>query len=428
MALYDVNKTDDFDRNEVTLGDKDSPDNKAKVDQHGNQYNKISFQDDGTLVGTNLPTFTFPITVFEHFYKSDIGTRIWSESTSNGGSSSFNTTHKVADITVPTTSGAYVYRQTRTRFRYYPGRAVHASMTVNLNGTQTNIRKRVGYFDVNDGMFLEVNGDTFNFVIRTSSSGTPANLVSLSRDQWTDPLDGTGPSGKAIDFTKTVFVIFEFLWQGAGYVKMSFLDGREKVVAVDRKFFGATDGLTTSFMANPTLPFRIELENTGTSAGTTIKHICTSLSVYNDNNLEGIPVGLNNGIGGRTGNDILLLGFRVRSTTPTRNIAFVNADAFIGGNNTAYINVILNPTLTNDTWTNSGSASEYTIDADYSGGTLLASKIVRGNSPISLEDIADEVSKILGESIDGTKDIVAIVMRSFSGNITGQCTVQLEEY
>lgn len=425
--INDTNKTDNFDRTEVVVGDKDNPNNKQTVDRLGNAHTTTRFQDEA-IVSTGLLAVATTTNLFEHFYKSGLGPNIWSEATNSGGSTTFNANQRVADITLPTTAGAYVYRQTRKRFRYYPGRSMLASMTFNAAGTQTNIRKRFGYFDVNDGLFLEFNGADISFKVRTSSSGTPTDLISIPRASWNDPLDGTGPSGETIDFTKTVFMIIEFLWQGAGYVKLSFLQGRRQLVAVDRNFFGSTNGLATSFMANPNLVFRIEVENTGTSSGVTVKHVCTALKVFTDDTVEGIPVAVNNGTAGKSVTNTPLISLRVNAATPTRLIEITNADVFIGGNNTAYVNVYLNPTLTAATWVNAGSASQYDISAtSFTGGSLVSSKIVRGNTPITLVDVIPFINNILGESITGTKDIVSIVVESFAGTVTAHGTLEWKE-
>lgn len=391
-------------------------------------HNKVSFEDDQTIVGNGLLAVANATSVFEHFYKSGLGPNVWTSATSGGATESFHASKRIAELTVPTTSGAYVYRQTRKRFRYYPGRAVQASMTFNPNGTQANIRKRFGYFDVNDGMFLEFNGTDIRFIVRTSGSGAPVDSIVIPRSSWYDPLDGTGPSGQTIDFTKTIFMMIEFLWQGAGYVKLSFLQGRRQLIAVERNFFGSINGITEPYIANPTLPFRVEIENTATSTGTTIGHICSALRVYVDNLIEGIPVAINNGIIGKSVTNTPVLSLRVRSSTPTRLIELTSADCFIGGNNTAYVNIYLNPTLTGAVWTQMGSCSEYDISAtSFTGGALIGSGIIRGNTPISLSNLIPYINNVLGEDINGVKDIVTIVVQSFSGTITANATLEWKE-
>lgn len=411
----------------VNIVDSATPANKANVNSHGQLKVEAGINTDFTTA-TGLLAVANSTTVFDHFYKSGLGPSIWASATNAGATESFNANERVADLTVPTTSGAYVYRQTRKRFRYYPGRSVQASLTFNAGGTQTNIRKRFGYFDVNNGLFLEFNGSDIAFKVRSSSSGTPTDFISIPRTSWIDKLDGTGPSGATIDFTKTVFMLIEFLWQGAGYIKVSFLQGRKQLVAIDRDFFGPSNGLSGSFMANPTLPFRIEVENTGTSSGVTVKHVCTALKVFTDNTIEGVPNAVNNGTAGKSVTNTPVISLRVRSTTPTRLIELTNGDTFIGGNNTAYVNIYLNATLTGASWVSAGSCSEYDISAtSFTGGTLVSSKIARGNAPISLQDVIPFVNNILGEDLAGNKDIVTIVVQSFAGTITAHASLEWKE-
>ena len=57
-----------------------------------------------------------------------------------------------------TASGAQVLRQTKTYQRYQPGKSLMVFETFVFAPPQTNLRQRIGYFDTNNGIYLEQAG------------------------------------------------------------------------------------------------------------------------------------------------------------------------------------------------------------------------------------------------------------------------------
>jgi len=86
-------------------------------------------------------------------------------------------------------------RQTRRYFKYRPGVGHQIFFTMNWSGYQTGVVKRIGQYDVSDGMFFELSGSNFNVVVRRSlPDGTIIEDRTNSTNFSNDKLDGTGPS------------------------------------------------------------------------------------------------------------------------------------------------------------------------------------------------------------------------------------------
>jgi hypothetical protein len=156
------------------------------------------------------------------------------------------------------------------------------STTFNVNRAITGIigaivagnTKRLGYFDENDGLFFESNGTNVSVAVRSNVSGSPIN-TSIAQSDWNlDPMDGSGPSGINLDFSKVQIFVVDFEWLGVGRVRFGFfVDG---LPVYCHQVLNA-NVITSVYMSNPNLPIRIEIDNDGTGAIDSIEHICTTV-------------------------------------------------------------------------------------------------------------------------------------------------------
>ena len=134
-----------------------------------------------------------PLTLFDSFNRyADNGK--FNYSNTAGGTYGFISNTSSIDMTLTTTSGASVYRETKKVFAYQPGKSLQVLITFVMNTSKTNLRQRVGYFGSNNGFFLEQNGTTIQFVKRSSVTGSVVDTP-ITQSNWNiDKLDGTGPS------------------------------------------------------------------------------------------------------------------------------------------------------------------------------------------------------------------------------------------
>ncbi|MBA4463699.1 MAG: hypothetical protein H2B01_05905, partial [Nitrosopumilaceae archaeon] len=153
-----------------------------------------------------------PLTLFDssHRYRDN---NLWTSLVVGSGSTvGFVTTQGLVDLTVGIGSTASVQRETTKVFSYQPGKSLLVMNTFVMNTPKTNLRQRVGYFGVDNGIYFEVDGNTFSFVERSIVSGIVSE-TRIPQSSWDhDKLDGTGPSGYNLDVTKGQILWTDIEW------------------------------------------------------------------------------------------------------------------------------------------------------------------------------------------------------------------------
>ncbi len=196
------------------------------------------------------------------------------ETSGTGTSTTYNNYHSSQSLVVANLTAGTRVRQTKMRFNYQPGKSSLVFSTFNLNGTQENIIKKNGFYDENNGLFLEANGTTINLVRRTNVTGTPTD-TQIAQANWNiDTMDGNGASGITIDFTKAQILIIDFEWLGVGRVRMGFVVNG--LVYYSHEFLN-TNNLAEVYMSTPNLPLRQEISNDGSGVESSITCICSSV-------------------------------------------------------------------------------------------------------------------------------------------------------
>lgn len=170
-------------------------------------------------------------------------------------------------IVLSVTSGAAGkrVRQSKRRLNYQSGKEQAIKMTTVFGDGKTNIIKRVGYFDDNNGMFLRQNGAEVAFVIRKGGVDYPYLQSAWNKDK----LDGFGASGLTLNLSFRQIVVFNFLWLGVDGVSFGFKIGENIIIAHEEVFTnvaGSIGGYV--YMNTSNLPLRYEIENVGGVTGT----------------------------------------------------------------------------------------------------------------------------------------------------------------
>lgn len=215
-----------------------------------------------------------PLTLFEsyHRYRDNGKAGIF---TANGGTSTFNSGGWI-DNTVTTTSGSKVVRETLRVFAYQPGKSLQMMISFNMASPQTNLRQRVGLFDVDNGVFFEQKDGKYYFVVRSTASGSLQENRIEQKDWNVDSLLGTGASALTIDFTKSQIFWFDIEWLGVGSVRAGFVING---VFIHCHSFHHANSITGTYMVTACLPGRIEIEALGAlTVGATYKQICFSIA------------------------------------------------------------------------------------------------------------------------------------------------------
>jgi hypothetical protein len=130
-----------------------------------------------------------------------------------------------------TTNADSVKAQSRARGIYQPGKSLLVFNTgvINAASNATGVTSRIGYYDDNDGLYFEHQGNgaagSLFVVIRTSGSGSVVN-TSTAQSAWNiDKMDGTGTSGITIDSSKSLIFMIDFEWLGVGRIRFGTVIG-----------------------------------------------------------------------------------------------------------------------------------------------------------------------------------------------------------
>lgn len=181
-------------------------------------------------------------------------------------------------ITGDTAVGEYGAAQTRMYHNYQPGKSQLALVSFNFLAATANTFKRVGLFDADNGLFLEMDGTgALSFVKRSFVTGSSTDTPVLQANWSVDPCDGTGPSGFDLDITKTQLLFLDFQWLGVGRIRIGFVHDGNYIVAHE---FYHSNQLATPYWSQPSLPIRAEVINdalVAPAAAPTMKLICATV-------------------------------------------------------------------------------------------------------------------------------------------------------
>lgn len=328
-----------------------------------------------------------------------------------------------------TTSGNLAVAQTKRSFSYQPGKSLLVLNTFVMGAVVSNVRMRIGYFNTQNGVFLERIGSTVKFVRRTFVSGSAVDTEVLQADWNGDKLNGTGASGFTLDLTKSQILWQDFEWLGVGAVRCGFVINGQFITA--HTFYNANN-LSTVYMTTAILPIRYELENVGAAGSTTtLKRICSS--VISEGGYER-KVTLNTTA--RMASAVTvdttapfthLVSIRLASGR-TGAVVIPDGFSFLGSGTNGEFEVVLlkNPTFTvAPTWATASPSTnvEYGL-----GGTLAtAGSVVQNRYSSSGAQVAGAFAAAedfnfdmqLGADLSGTSDIYTLAARTLSGSHTG---------
>jgi hypothetical protein len=357
------------------------------ADQYGNQVGPAN------PTGTAVDAFgrarvSSPLTLFDssHRYRDN---NLWSSSNTAGGTYAFSTNEGLVNLNVSTATDAEVVRETTKVFSYQPGKSLQIMNTFVFNTAKANLRQRVGYYGINNGFYLELDGTTLYLVERTYVTGS-VEETRVAQSNWNlDKLDGTGPSLLTLDISKAQILWMDVEWLGVGAVRMGFV--------IDGKFihchtFYHSNLETTTYITTASLPCRYEIKNTGiTSGASTLKQICSSVISEGGYELRGLQQAVGTAIGAPRDLTVVntyypVISIRLKSSPDRLDaIVILTAISLLGITNNANYNwrVVASGTSTGGTWNSAGtdSAVEYNLTGtSFTGGRVLASGWTNGSA------------------------------------------------
>jgi hypothetical protein len=399
------------------------------------------------VVSTTLPStssdafgrlrISQPLTLFDssHRYRDN---NLWESLVVGTGSTvGFVTAQGLINIGIGTTAGCSVIRETTKVFSYQPGKSLLILNTFVMNAPKTNLRQRVGYFGADNGMYLELDGNTLYFVERSLSTATTTRVAQSS---WNiDRLDGTGASGITLDTTKAQILWMDIEWLGLGTVRMGFVINGQFIHCHS---FHHANVIESTYITTASLPLRYEIANTGiTTSASTLKQVCSTVISEGGYELRGLQQAISIPINsprtlGTAGTFYPVISLRLKAS-PNRLDAIVILTALsIMPISTGNFNwqVRASETTTGGSWVSAGddSAVEYNITGtSAAGGRILASGFFNAsNQAASQVDILKEALfkfQLERNGLTSTPYELTLVVASDGGSDTVVASMDWEE-
>jgi hypothetical protein len=396
-----------------------------------------------TFGGVNLDAFgrlrvSEPFTLFDSQNRYAEDDQFSSSTSGSGSTVTFATNESSVNLNVGTLSGGKTIRQTFRRMPYQPGKSMLILTTFCMNVAKANLRQRVGYFDENNGIYLEQNGTSEpSFTIRTNTSGSPVNTNTVPQSSWNgDKLDGTGPSG--IDLNLEVVQIFwtDLEWLGVGNVRCGFIINGQLIICHTFQCANQT-GKTKVYMETAILPVRYEIENTDTTAtSSTLKQICsTVISEGGYQQTVQDTIARRTAILGTISTTFLpIISIRLKSTRAGAVVLLNRVNVLPTTNQSYEICIMKNSTLTGASWTSLSTNMEYdvtatamttSVDGIYQNDYVTSS--AQGRAVLAAPT-GYNFAYQLGTSLAGVSDTFTLGIRTVSGATTGDALGSISFY
>jgi hypothetical protein len=236
---------------------------------------EVFIRDYANLDGFQRLPIAEPVTLFDNQHQYDTLPLLFETTLAGGATEAHLPNESAVRLRCGTANGDLAVRQSRAYFRYQPGKAGELRFTRLWGAAVSGVRRRSGFFDADNGLFLEQTGSGLSWVVRSKTSGSVVDTA-IAQASWNkDKLDGTGPSGYTLDITKTIHIVIKFEWLGVGGVLFGFDFGNEFVLT---HHFVSPNVLTTPYMTTANLPIRNEVENTtGQASSHDLNVICNTV-------------------------------------------------------------------------------------------------------------------------------------------------------
>ena len=382
-----------------------------------------------TIGGNNVDAFgrlrvSNPLTIFD---SKNIMSKnnLFDESLTGSGTVSYTANKSTVNLNVTQASGDKTIRQSKRVMSYQPGKSLLIFNTFVMNTLTANLKQKVGFFDVNNGIFFYADGTTLKIVRRTYTSGSAVD-TEISQSSWNgDTLNGTGASGFTLDPTKSNILFIDVEWLGVGSVRVGFVINGQLITA---HTFNNANSLTTVYMQTANLPIRYEIERAGTlTAGTyTLQQICSSCISEGGYSPSGVRqmVGTTAIAGSKlpTADTFYSIGtIRIKSGRPYAVI--IPAGYVVAGLETTDFQVGLfkGVTLAGGSFSYSSFSDNVEYDLTVrelsATGTQLSSNFISGkDSPVATFGDGIPFDYQIGQTIGGTSEIITLAAKATTNN------------
>jgi hypothetical protein len=356
-----------------------------------------------------------PFVLYDHQFQYGKGELFWNEKITGGATSTHLASESSVELAVTSTNDEII-RQSKKYVRYVPGKSQLIFFTFVLGSSDDGVRKRAGYFDDNNGVYLENIGNSLKWVVR-SKTGVSVSVNEANQTDWNIERYND------IDITKAQIAIIDIEWLGVGRVRVGFVvDG--KIIYVHE--FLHANNLDKVYMTTANLPIRYEIKRISGTGVATFKQICCSVSSEGGYEKRGLSFSASNGASGYTlSSRRPILSIRPKTTfnsIENRILVEPKNIELLATTNPIFYEVIYNGTLSGGSFSgvSSNSCVEYDVYATgITGGTVIRTGYVGAgvgqSSQVQTPDLLNKF--VLALDITATsQDTLTIVATNIGNN------------
>jgi len=246
-----------------------------------NQHAYLKAGSGGTLssgsLATNLDAFgrlrvtdTYTLGDYKHLYGIDENFINYNVS---GSTHTFNVNRASVIMQTSASAASRAVHQTKMYHNYMPGKSQFILSSFKFGNAEPGVIKRTGYYDDQNGIFLEQDQTgSLQFVIRSATNGTASIQENRAKQEnWNVNTLLTGDL--VLDMSKTQLIFIDFQWLAVGRVRCGFV---HKGAFILCHVFDHSNFTDVAYMSTPNLPVTCEIRNTTTATGS-MEQICSSV-------------------------------------------------------------------------------------------------------------------------------------------------------
>lgn len=361
--------------------------------------------DSGEVDAFGRQRFSEPFTIFDSTLRYTKRTDQWYEAAVGAGNTNYLVNESSIALTTTTASGDSIVRRSKRNMPYQPGKSLLVLQSFCGSVPTPGLIQEVGLFDNDNGVMLRASGLSFQFVIRSKTSGSVVENV-INQSSWNI---NTFPE---LVFSKAQIFVTDLEWLGVGRVRCGFvIDGEIKYCHE----FNHANSIDSVYMTTATLPVSYRLQNTTAIASSaSLKQICCSVISEGGYEPSGPIYTGGAGIGGTlsTTSETLFAAIRMASGRTDNIVLPSQIDACTDGNALAQWRLYLNPTVSgvwNSAANGRGNVQVMTAGT-FSGGTILAAGLISGRNSVQF-DPKSALALTLGKDNAGNSDVLALTIQ-----------------
>ena len=383
-----------------------------------------------------------PYTIGANAFTVEPQNFLWDTALDAGGNTLYAEESSSLKLSVSATSGSYAIQQTKTRFHYQSGKSQLLKITFDNFHSETGVTKRVGLMlDYQSttitatAPYIPANGVYFESTPTGVYSVVMGNGFEYSRIEqadWLDPLDGTGKSGITIDFSKSQLAVIDFEWLGVGTVRHGFQLDHNEIIYISKYTHANLN--TGVYMKSANLPIRYEIRSDGSGAGY-LTAICSEVESEGGQEELGKPsiaaLDTDETIAFGPGSNnrrqlILALKFKDGHNGIEANIDKIST--ILESSGLYKWELILNPTIAGTVTYVDLTGTAFQIAKGITDNIVTDPEICVGCRVLDFDFASSDqpgraaitnTSIKMGTFIDGTSDVIGLVMMPFSAAETG---------